>query len=104
MNAVVDNMYKGLIFKSDIHKEINVGDRLKGYVKNVRKDGKIDLRLEPIGYKDSIEKTADIILSAINENEGLLAEDYTSDIVVYTQAGSSTGTASVLNGVTVAAS
>lgn len=41
--------------------------------------------------------------SSSNENEGIVAEDYTSDIVVYTQAGSSTGTASVLNGVTVAA-
>ena len=42
--------------------------------------------------------------SSSNANEGIVAEDYTSDIVVYTQAGSSTGTASVLNGVTVAAS
>jgi len=38
------------------------------------------------------------------QNDGILAEDYTSDIAVYTQAGSSSGTASVLNGVTVAAS
>ena len=42
--------------------------------------------------------------TAANANDGFLAEDYTSDIVVYTQAGSSTGSASVLNGVTVAAS
>ena len=42
--------------------------------------------------------------TSANANEGLLAEDFTSDIVVYTQAGTSTGTASVLNGVTVAAS
>ena len=42
--------------------------------------------------------------SSTNANDGIVAEDYTSDIVVYTQAGSSTGTASVLNGVTVAAS
>ena len=41
--------------------------------------------------------------SSSNANEGILAEGYTSDIAVYTQAGSSTGTASVLNGVTVAA-
>ena len=41
--------------------------------------------------------------TSANANEGVLAEDYTSDIVVYTQAGTSTGTASVLNGVTVAA-
>ena len=42
--------------------------------------------------------------TAANANDGFLAEDYTSDIVVYTQAGTSTGTASVLNGVTVTAS
>lgn len=42
--------------------------------------------------------------TAANANDGFLAEDYTSDIVVYSQAGSSTGSASVLNGVTVAAS
>ena len=41
--------------------------------------------------------------SATDANDGIVAEDYTSDIVVYTQAGSSTGTASVFNGVTVAA-
>lgn len=42
--------------------------------------------------------------TSANANEGILAEDRTSEIVVYTQAGSSTGTASVLTGVTVAAS
>ena len=41
--------------------------------------------------------------TSANENDPFDVEDYTSDIVVYTQAGSSTGTASVLNGVTVAA-
>ena len=42
--------------------------------------------------------------SSTNANDGVLAEDYTSDIAVYSQAGTSTGSASVLNGVTVAAS
>ena len=41
--------------------------------------------------------------TAANVNDPFDVEDYTSDIVVYTQAGSSTGTASVLNGVTVTA-
>tara|TARA_Y100000590_G_scaffold329556_1_gene374268 strand:- start:474 stop:1445 length:972 start_codon:yes stop_codon:yes gene_type:complete len=42
--------------------------------------------------------------TSANENDPFDVEDYTSDIVVYSQAGTSTGTASVLNGVTVAAS
>ena len=41
--------------------------------------------------------------TAANVNDPFDMEDYTSDIAVYTQAGTSTGTASVLNGVTVAA-
>ena len=43
--------------------------------------------------------------SAVDTDVGdnIVAEDYTSDIVVYTQAGSSSGTASVFNGVTVIA-
>ena len=36
-------------------------------------------------------------------NDPFDVEDYTSDIVVYSQDGSSTGSAYVLNGVTVAA-
>ena len=35
--------------------------------------------------------------------DNIVAEDYTSDIAVYTQAGSSSGSASVFNGVTVTA-
>ena len=41
--------------------------------------------------------------TSANENDPFDVEDYTSDIVVYSQAGSSTGSAFVLNGVTVAA-
>ena len=41
--------------------------------------------------------------TAANVNDPFDVEDYTSDIVVYSQAGSSTGSAYVLNGITVAA-
>ncbi len=72
MNVIVNNMYKGLIFKSDIHKNIKPGDRIKGFVKQVREDGKIDIILEPAGYKNSIDPNSDIILSALKENDGFL--------------------------------
>ena len=45
----------------------------------------------------------DASAASTDVNDNIVAEDYTSDIVVYTQAGSSTGTASVFNGVTVGA-
>lgn len=72
MNVIVNNKYKGLIFASDIHKNLNPGDKIKGFVKQVREDGKIDIVLEPIGYKLSIDKNSEIILKALKQNEGFL--------------------------------
>ncbi len=72
MNAVVNSLYRGLIFESDIHKSIQPGEKIKGYVKQVREDGKIDIVLEPLGYKNTIDKNCEVILSAISENSGLL--------------------------------
>ena len=72
MNAVVNSLYRGLIFESDIHKSIQPGEKIKGYVKQVREDGKIDIVLEPLGYKNTIDKNCEIILSAISKNSGLL--------------------------------
>jgi len=72
MSAIVNNMYRGLIFKSDIHKDIKPGEKIKGYVKQVREDGKIDLVLEPEGYIQSNDKNSSAILAALKENNGLL--------------------------------
>jgi predicted RNA-binding protein (virulence factor B family) len=72
MNVIVDNLYKGLIFHSDLHKNVREGDRLKAYVKNVREDGKIDIILEPIGYERNIDHNTAIVLKALEENEGVL--------------------------------
>ena len=72
MNAVVNNLYKGLIFNSDIHKEIKPGEKIKGYVKKVRKDGKLDLSLIKPGYRESINEITESIMKLVNENDGKL--------------------------------
>jgi len=72
MNVVVNNQYQGLIFKSDIHKEVEVGEQIKGFVKQVREDGKIDILLEPLGYKKSVESNTDILLKAIKKADNFL--------------------------------
>ena len=72
INVIVNNMFKGLIFTSDIHKNIHPGDKMKGYVKQVREDGKLDVVLEPLGYKKSIDKNSELILDALKSNDGFL--------------------------------
>ena len=72
MKAIVNNRYSGLIFNSDLFKNVRTGDCLKGYVKQVREDGKIDLLLEPLGYRNSIDINTNMVLSALKNNDGFL--------------------------------
>lgn len=72
MNAIINNKYKGLIFVSDIHKKIRPGDRTKAYIKKIREDGKIDLVLEPLGFKMNIDKNEKFILNLLKEKDGFL--------------------------------
>lgn len=41
--VIVDNLFKGIIYDSDIYNEIEVGETIDAHVKQVRDDGKIDL-------------------------------------------------------------
>jgi predicted RNA-binding protein (virulence factor B family) len=41
--AVINDQYLGLIFRDDAFRPLRVGERLPGFIKNIRSDGKIDL-------------------------------------------------------------
>lgn len=72
MIVTVENEDEGLIFKSDLFKSLSVGDTTVGYIKNIREDGKIDISLEKIGYKNFIDPLAERILAKLKENNGFL--------------------------------
>ncbi|WP_274476204.1 CvfB family protein [Mangrovimonas aestuarii] len=78
MNVIVNNKHQGLVYKDEIFKEISVGDRLKGVVKKVRDDNKLDITLNQIGYK-SIEPNAELILKHLEDNSGYLNLNDKSD-------------------------
>ncbi len=76
--VVIENKYKGLVFESDVFKPLILGDQLKGFIKNVRGDNKIDVSLQPLGAK-MLEPTAQAILEKLQQNNGFLALHDKSD-------------------------
>lgn len=78
MNVIVNNKHLGFIYKEDIFADINVGDRLKGVVKKVRHDNKLDIALGQIGYK-AIEPNSKKVLEVLENNDGFLALHDKSD-------------------------
>lgn len=71
MNVIVNERHLGLVYKDDIFKDISVGDRLKGIVKKIRKDNKLDISLSQIGYRN-IEPSAQSILKVLKDSSGFL--------------------------------
>ncbi len=43
--AVIDNTYLGLLYKNEVHEALKVGQRMRAYIKTIRNDNKIDLKL-----------------------------------------------------------
>ena len=50
VKVIVADKYHGMIFRNDISKPLRRGQRVTGYIYNIREDGKVDVRLEPTGF------------------------------------------------------
>jgi uncharacterized protein len=59
--VIVNNLYDGLIFHNEIFENIEIGDEKVGYIKTLRKDGKLDIVLRPIGDKSDEVAAAKIV-------------------------------------------
>lgn len=69
--VIVNNAHWGLIHSSDIFQSLIYGKRMRGYIKTVREDGKIDVVLRKIG-QDSIHELAKRILIELHNKGGFL--------------------------------
>ncbi|MCK4536879.1 MAG: hypothetical protein KAT93_07690 [Desulfuromonadales bacterium] len=69
--VVIDQRYDGLLYRDEIGDRLNYGDRLTGYVKKIRGDGKIDVTLRR-GGRGEIDEARDMILGAIKAQGGFL--------------------------------
>lgn len=72
VKVVVNQLYQGMIFYNNVHKPVEPGEAIKGYVKQVRPDFKIDVLLEPLGYQKSIDKYSTLLINAIKKAGGFL--------------------------------
>ncbi|MHB1277997.1 MAG: CvfB family protein [Bacteroidia bacterium] len=71
-SAIVNGKYSGLIFDNEVFQRLRVGQKLKGFVKKVRPDNKLDISLQPIGYEKATEVNTDKIMRLLSENAGFL--------------------------------
>ena len=69
--VIVAGVHWGVIHAADIFQPLSYGKKMRGYIKNVRADGKIDVILRKVG-QDSVHELAKLIMAELNKNDGFL--------------------------------
>jgi len=69
--AIINGQHWGLIHKNEVFKFLRGGMRERGYIKEVRADGKISLSLQPMG-SEAADALQALILQQLEENQGVL--------------------------------
>ena len=78
-NVIVNNMHWGLIYNNEIFQPLKIGQKMKGYIKEVREDEKIDVTLQLPGYA-KIEGLAGMVLEKLKDYGGILDKSEPEEI------------------------
>jgi len=69
--AIIDGRYDGLLFRTELFGRYHAGDTVKGYIKKIRSDGKIDLTLRK-GATQDLHGGRETLLRVLGERGGFL--------------------------------
>ena len=70
-NTIVNQYHKGLIYGNEVFKDLKIGDKLKGFVKKIRPENKLDISLNK-STTEQIEPAAQNILDELKKAGGFL--------------------------------
>ncbi|GGI89201.1 CvfB family protein [Shewanella gelidii] len=83
--AIINNHHWGVIYKNEVFKKLRFGQRTRGYIKQIRQDGKIDLQLQK-GGKEELDQHAKSIVRRLQSAAGFLPlTDKTNADVIYAE-------------------
>ncbi len=69
--AIINGTHVGVLYKNEVFQSLKQGQKVKGFIKKIREDGKIDLSLQKYSAK-AADDLSNRILSALKERGGSL--------------------------------
>lgn len=70
--AIINGSHLGVLYENEVFQALNYGQEIKGFIKKIREDGKIDLSLSKSGHQSATDIAPKIILM-LEKNNGFLA-------------------------------
>lgn len=69
--AAINHSHWGMVFHGELFRPLRVGQKVKGFIKRVRDDGKIDLTLQKEGY-DKVDELSKRVMNVLRAEGGFL--------------------------------
>ena len=96
--VIINNIHKGILHNNEIYRNIAIGDRFRGFIKNILPENKIDVAAGKPGYT-RVEDATDKVLRLLKENDGYLPyHDKSSPEEIYSFFGMSKKTFKMTTG------
>tara|TARA_B110000977_G_C10737100_1_gene361445 strand:- start:2 stop:418 length:417 start_codon:yes stop_codon:yes gene_type:complete len=73
--VLIDDEFEGLLFRNEVFQPLSRDLEVRGYIKNVREDGKIDVSLRPQGFLNVIDADCDAVMAALKQQHRLMLTD-----------------------------
>jgi uncharacterized protein len=89
LSVIVNNRHRGLVHANEVFKEVSLGDRVRGHVKQVREDNKLDITLQPIGFRQSNEEHVALLVKRLRSSKMLPLTDDSPAEEIYRELGMS---------------
>ncbi|MEJ8553716.1 CvfB family protein [Tepidibacter sp. Z1-5] len=71
VKVIIEGKYFGLLYKNEVYKNLKVGDVVKGFVKKIREDNKIDVSIRK-KINLEIDEAKERILDELKKYDGIL--------------------------------
>jgi uncharacterized protein len=90
--TIVNGEHWGMLFTSDVFGKLFIGKKLKGYIKQIREDGKLNVSLQQIGVA-KLDEMSEKILQVLDKKDGFLPlNDKSSPEAIFAEFRTSKGT------------
>jgi len=85
--AMINNSQWGMLYKNEVFQPLRKGQHIKGFIKKLRDDGKIDLCLQKPGY-EKVDEASEKIIAILKAAGGFVSvTDQSPPEIIYSLFG-----------------
>lgn len=89
LKAIINNKHTGVLYYNELLAELQIGEKLTGYIKKIREDGKIDLSMQKQGY-EKVDEISQNFIDIIKSKGGIIyCSDKSDPDLIYSIFGES---------------